>query len=213
MTRSPIYLFSKTPHSDVDFVPVLSTEFFQPAIDFAKYDAIVLTSKQAVTALEKIDRTWTTLPVLTVADLTAKMAEDAGATVISRGNGYGDTLADIIINAHMKKRWLYPRPEVVASDFGQKVRDAGVDLDDVVVYKTSCNADASHKSIEDDAVLIFTSPFTIACFLDFYSFKSTHMVIAIGKTTQTALPKGLQVYLPEKTSVESCVRLAQKLAL
>ncbi len=211
MTKPPIYLFSKTPHPDVNFVPVLSTEFFQPEIDFAKYDAIVLTSKQAVTAVEKIGKEWTAIPVLTIADRTAKMAQDAGATVISRGNGYGDSLADIIIKSHAKRRWLYPRPEVVASDFGEKVRDAGVDLDDVVVYKTSCNADAAKEKIEDDAVLIFTSPFTIACFLDFYVFKPTHKVIAIGKTTESALPEGLQVYLPEKTSVDSCVKLAEEL--
>jgi len=60
-------------------------------------------------------------------------------------------------------------------------------------------------------VLIFTSPFTIACFLESYAFKPTHTVIAIGKTTRASLPDGLQVYMPEKTSVESCVDLALEL--
>ena len=157
--KLPIYLFSKTSHPDVNYIPILSTEFFQPDIDFSNYDAIVLTSKQAVTALEKISKQWTDIPVLTIADLTAAMAEKAGASVMSKGNGYGDSLADIIINGYAQKRWLYPRPEVVASDFSQKVRNAGVNLEDAIVYKTSCNAEAGRENIEDDAILIFTSPF------------------------------------------------------
>lgn len=212
MSNSPsVYLFSKTPHPDVNYIPILSTEFFQPDIDFSKYDAIVLTSKQAVTALEKMGKHWTDIPVLTIADLTAEMAEQAGASVMSRGNGYGNSLADIIITGYREKRWLYPRPEVVASDFAQKVRNAGVELDDIVVYKTSCNIEAGRENIEDNAILIFTSPFTIACFLNFYAFKPTHTVIAIGKTTHSALPENIQARIPEKPSVESCVKLAGQL--
>lgn len=211
-TPSPIYLFSKTSHPDVNHIPILATHFFQPTIDFSKYDAIVLTSKQAVTALEKIGSAWRALPVLTIADLTAKMAEEAGATVIRRGDGYGDSLAEIIIHGHHQLRWLYPRPEIVASDFSELVRDAGVKLDDVVVYKTSCDAQAASVELEDDAVLIFTSPFTIACFLESHAFKPTQKIVAIGKTTKSALPDSLVVYMPEKTSVESCVRLAKQLA-
>jgi uroporphyrinogen-III synthase len=208
----PIYLFSKTFHPDVNFVPILSTEFFQPAIDFSRYDAIVLTSKQAVTALDNISRKWTAVPVLAVADLTADMARKSGATVMERGNGYGDSLADIMINHYPQKRWLYPRPETVASDFARKVRSAGVELDEVVVYTTSCNAEAGNNVIEDNAVLIFTSPLTIACFLSFYVFKPTHTVIAIGRTTKSALPDDIHAYMPDKTSVDSCVGLALQLA-
>ena len=210
--KLPIYLFSKTSHPDVNFVPVLATEFFQPEIDFSRYDAIVLTSKQAVTALDKVSGAWTDVPVLTIADLTAAMARKSGATVMEKGDGYGDSLADIIINGYPQKRWLYPRPEVVASDFGEKVRRAGVILEDAIVYKTSCNAEAGNIDLEDNAVLIFTSPFTIDCFLQFYEFKSTHKVVAIGKTTNAALPKSVKAVMPETPSVDNCVALAKQLA-
>ena len=118
--RPTIYLFSKTSHPDVRHIPILSTEFFQPYIDFGKYDAIVLTSKQAVPALCRIDVSWKTVPLLTIAEKTADEARKAGASVMLSGDGYGDSLAEIIINGFADKRWLYPRPEVVASDFGQK---------------------------------------------------------------------------------------------
>lgn len=208
----PIYLFSKTPHPDVTFVPVLLTEFIQPEIDFGRYDAIVLTSKQAVVALDKIGPEWTKVPVLTIADITGEMAKASGATVMSRGGGYGDTLAEIIINGHSEKRWLYPRPEKVASDFGEKVKKAGVSMEDAIVYKTSCNPETASQVIEDDAVLIFTSPLAIECFTAFHAFKPTHKVVAIGKTTGAALPEGLDVHMPQTPSVDNCVVLAQKLA-
>ncbi len=210
--KLPIYLFSKTNHPDVNSVPVLATEFFQPEIDFSRYDAIVLTSKQAVTALDKISNAWTEIPALTIADLTAAMAQKSGATVMEKGNGYGDSLADIIINGYPDKKWLYPRPEVVASDFVEKVRRAGVILEDAIVYKTSCNAEAGNIDLEDNAVLIFTSPFTIDCFLQFYEFRTTHKVVAIGKTTNAALPESVKAVMPETPSVDNCVTLARQLA-
>ena len=209
----PIYLFSKTPHDEVTFFPVLLTEFIQPKIDFDRYDAIVLTSKQAVVALDKIGPEWTKVPVLTIADITGEMAKASGATVMSRGGGYGETLAEIIINGHSEKRWLYPRPEKVASDFGEKVRNAGVFIEDAIVYKTSCNPETASQVIEDDAVLIFTSPLAIECFTAFHAFKPTHKVVAIGKTTRAALPEGIEAVMPEKPSVDNSVNLAKKLAL
>ncbi|OQX57209.1 MAG: hypothetical protein B5M52_07880 [Helicobacteraceae bacterium 4484_230] len=220
MTRStesmadtlPIYLFSKTSHPDVRHIPILSTEFFQPYIDFSKYDAIVLTSKQAVPALCRIDVSWKTLPLLTIAEKTAEEARKAGASVMLSGDGYGDSLAEIIINGFADKRWLYPRPEVVASNFGQKVRDAGVSMDEAVVYRTSCNKETAGLILEDNAVLIFTSPFTIQCFLKYYEFKPTQKVVAIGKTTASALPMDVKYRMPEKPNVDASVELAKMIA-
>ncbi len=216
-TKTPnpktIYLFSKTAHPDVQYIPILSTEFFQPDIDFTQYDAIVLTSKQAVPALNKISSGWKEVPLLTIAEKTAEEARRDGATVMLSGDGYGDSLAEIIVNGFFDKKWLYPRPEIVASDFGQKVRDAGVQMDEAIVYKTSCNEETSTLSIEDDAVLIFTSPFTIECFLKYYQFKPTYRVVAIGKTTAAALPEGVTYTMPEKPNVETSVALAQHIAL
>jgi len=208
----PIYLFSKTANSNVNYVPILSTEFFQPNIDFTKYDAIVLTSKQAVPALDKINSGWKQVPLLTIAEKTAKEAEQAGATVMLSGDGYGDSLAEIIINGFSNKRWLYPRPEIVASNFAQKVRDSGVNMDDVIVYKTYCNTATSTLKLEDNAVLIFTSPFTIQCFLKYYQFKPTQKIVVIGKTTAAALPNGVIYQMPDKPNVDTSVALAQRIS-
>lgn len=209
--KNNIFLFSKTTHSDVIHIPILSTLYLQPTVNFDDYDAIVLTSKQAVTALEKISAKWKKIPALSIASKTEEMVRDAGGTLLERGNGYGDSLDDIIVKKYADKRWLYPRPKVVASNFKERVIEAGVDMDDIVVYETSCNRSCGEIVLPDDAVLIFTSPFTIGCFLELFAFKPTHRIVVIGTTTAKALPGEVEYLLPEVPNVDACVALAKRL--
>lgn len=208
---SSIFLFSKTAYPDVTHVPILDTIFLQPNIDFTQYDAIVLTSKQAITALEKISPEWRALPALSVAPKTEQMVKDAGGRLLGHGNGYGDSLERIIVGKYASLRWLYPRPKVVASDFKERVKAHGVTLDDIIVYETLCNSGCAGIVLPDSAILIFTSPFTIACFLEFYAFRPDFQVVVIGTTTAKALPEEVEYVMPETPDIESCVTLAQRL--
>ena len=208
--KQTIYLFSKTSHPDVTHIPILNTNFLQPDIDFENYDAIVLTSKQAVTALDNISPKWKSIPALSIASKTEEMVKSAGGTLLDRGNGYGDTLDDIIATKYATLRWLYPRPKVVASNFKDRVKARGITMDDVIVYETSCNDNCSETKLPEDAILIFTSPFTIECFTKFYKFKETYQVIAIGKTTASALAKTVNYTMPNTPNVDACVSLAKK---
>ncbi len=209
--KSAIFLFSKTSHPDVTHIPILDTVFFQPDINFNNYDAIVLTSKLAVTALEKISPDWKKIPVLSIASKTEKMVKDAGGTLLERGSGYGDSLDNIIVQKYASLRWLYPRPKVVASDFKERVKAQGITMDEIIVYETLCNQACRDIDLPDKAILIFTSPFTIACFLEFYKFKSGFEVIAIGTTTAKSLPEEVAYMMPETPNVEACVALAKRL--
>ena len=206
-----IYLFSKTSHADVTHIPILNTNFLKPNINFENYDAIVLTSKQAVTALDNISDQWKKIPALSIASKTEEMVKSSGGTLLDRGNGYGDTLDDIIASKYATLRWLYPRPKVVASNFKERVKERGIVMDDVIVYETSCNENCSQTQLPEDAILIFTSPFTIECFMKFYKFKNSYRVIAIGKTTASSLPEIVNYVMPDTPNVDACVSLAVKL--
>ncbi len=208
---SSIFLFSKTSHPDVTHVPILETHFLQPTIDFHDYDAIVLTSKQAVTALEQISPEWKKLPALSVSAKTEEMVKKAGGTLLERGDGYGDSLDEIIVNKYASLRWLYPRPKVVASNFKERVKEKGVVMDDVIVYETSCNNSCGDIVLPDNAILIFTSPFTIACFSELFSFQTGFRVVVIGATTAKALPKGVKFVMPDIPNVDGCVAIAKQL--
>ena len=210
-SKYSIFLFSKTSHPDVTHIPILATRFFQPEIDFSAYDAIVLTSKQAVTALEKISSEWRVLPALCVASKTADAVEKAGGKLLEAGDGYGDSLVDIIIDNYASYRWLYPRPTVVASDFKERVSQAGVRMDDIIVYETYCNQACRDIKLPEDAILVFTSPSAITCFMKFFNFKPGYRVVVIGKTTAKALPKNIKYQMPDLPTVDASVLLAEKL--
>jgi len=84
-------------------------------------------------------------------------------------------------------------------------------MEDAIVYETSCNITCETLELPDDAILILTSPFTIACFLEILTFKESYRVIAIGKTTAKALPEQVAYVMPETPNVDSCVALAKKI--
>jgi uroporphyrinogen-III synthase len=207
----PVYLFSKTPHPDAIHIPILRTTYLKPEIDFESYDGMILTSKEAVEALVALDGAWNRLPLLCVGAKTAEHARRYGGRVLECANGYGDELEGLVRAKYAAKRWLYARPRKIASDFAARLRRSGIAVDDVILYETRCS-ETAEPDVEAEAVLAFTSPSAVSCFLQRYSFKPTHRVVVIGTTTLAALPEGVNALMPESTSVEELVRLAGKIA-
>ncbi len=208
----PIYLISKTPYEGVIHIPILKTLFFTPSIDFSLYEGIVVTSKQIVQALESYAQGWKSLSVIAVSEPTAEVFRNQGCNVVSTANGYGAEVGEIIVKHYPTKRWIYLRPETVASEWAEKVRRAGVVLDEAVMYKTECDDDASVDGIDPEGILIFTSPSSVRCFLKRYAITGTQTVIAIGMTTRSALDEAREVLISPETSVASAVDLAYKIA-
>lgn len=208
----PIYLISKTSYEGVIHVPILKTCFFAPDIDFSHYEGIIVTSKQILKALEPYSEEWKALPIIAVSEPTADVFRTQGCVITAVANGYGEGIEAIIREESLQKRWLYLRPEQVASSWAEEARKNGVKIDEAVMYKTVCNDEASHFEIEENGVLIFASPSSINCFLQNYSILATHSIVVIGKTTQKALPLGLSSSLSATPSIASAVELARKIA-
>lgn len=207
----PLYLFSKTPYPDTIHIPILTVKYLLPDIDCDSYDRLIVTSKEAVEALEAIGNDWRKLPVLCVAAKTAEKVSELGGMVMETGSGYGDALEEVIKNEDKKLRWLYAKPVVAASDFSERLRLEGFDIEAVPLYETTCNPN-TNMTVKEHAVLAFTSPSAVECFLKQYTFKPTHKVVVIGKTTKAALPEGVKADMPETTSVEALVALGKKIA-
>ncbi|MDD4855644.1 MAG: uroporphyrinogen-III synthase [Sulfuricurvum sp.] len=208
----PIYLVSKTSHHEtvgVVHIPILSIHFLTPDIDFNLYEGIVVTSKQGVLALNHYAIKWEKLHIICVGQSTAQEVKKQGGIHIEIAQGYGESIFDAL--RQYRGKWLYLRPKMIASSWPARAREAGMILDEVIIYETTCNEAMEKLEIADDGVLIFTSPSSIECFLQKYSLRSTHDIVVIGKTTQNALPLGIKSTLSETTSVESCIEKAQKL--
>ena len=110
-----------------------------------------------------------------------------------------------------EKKWLYLRAQSVASDFVKNCRDEGYTIDEEVLYESKCSQDIQDVRIEENAVLIFTSPSSVECYLKHHQFSKKHKVVVIGKTTLKKIPKDINVSLSKEKSIEDCIQLAESL--
>jgi len=206
-----IYLFSISSHPDAISVNSLDITFFKPDIDFSSYDALIITSKQTSKALAQYKKEeYIHLPALCVSVQSAKSYEDLGGEVLDIGGGYGDNLVEKIKSFSKTKKWLYLRAKVVASDFVQICKDDGYKIDEVILYESECSKAIDNVVVEDNAILIFTSPSSVKCFLKKHKFTQNQILVVIGKTTAKALPDGIKYILSDKTSIDSCITIAKE---
>jgi len=207
-----IYLFSTSSHPDAINVNSLDIEFLNPEIDFTKYDYLIITSKQTSLALENFYyQSYSQIEALCISEKSAEAFENIGGKVLEMGSGYGDNLVDIIQKYPKETKWLYLRAEVIASNFVQISRDNGHKIDESVVYKSKCSQKIKDFSLKESAILIFTSPSSVECFLLKHKFTPNHKVIVIGTSTAKVLPEGISFKLSEERSIQSCINLAKKL--
>jgi uroporphyrinogen-III synthase len=194
-------------------IPILTISFLTPAINFNDYDGIILTSKQSIIALQYYRFSWNKLQCVCVSEPTAEAAREAGAVDVKVGDGYGTSIPNLLKSYKRNGKWLYLRPKVIASDWVERAREDGFSIDEAIVYETICNDGANHTEVEADGVLIFTSPSSVRCFTEKYPILPTHDVVAIGTTTQNALPSGIASHLSHETNVKAAVDLGRQIAL
>jgi len=207
----PIYLFSISSHPDAISINSLDITFFKPAIDFSHYDAFIITSKQASKALKQYEtKEYAHLPALCISQQSAKAYESLGGKVLDIGAGYGDTLVEKIKAYPKTKKWLYLRAKVVASDFVEVCKKDAYHIDEVIVYESQCSKDILAVNVEEDAILIFTSPSSVECFLHKSEIRESNRVIVIGKTTAKALPKNIDYTISREKTIDGCFKILNK---
>ncbi len=208
----PIYLFSISSHQDATSINSLSIDFLKPKIDFSKYDYLIITSKQSSEALKQYDSSeYVTKPALCVSKQSALSYKALGGKVLDIGGGYGDNLISNIKKFPLDTKWLYLRAKVVASDFAELCKNNGYHIDESIVYESDCSQEILNVEVKDESILIFTSPSSLHCFLKTHLISPQSKIIVIGKTTAKAVPKGIDYYLSNETTIDSCMKLALKL--
>ncbi len=199
--QKPIYLFSATSHPNAIHINSLDFNFFQPKIDFSKYDFLILTSKKAVDALALYDKDdYINIAALCISEFTKEYYESFGGKVMGVGGGLGSDLLPIIKSYPKDKKWLYLRAKEIAGD--------GFGVDEVIVYESRCSSEILNFRLGNEkCTLIFTSPSSIRCFLKNNTITSNAEVIVIGKTTAKFLPKNIKYTMPSINSIKECIKL------
>jgi len=206
----PIYLFSISSHPHAKSINSLDIKLLKPEINFSNYDYFIITSKQTSEVLKQYENP-DLKPALCVSVASAKSYETMGGKILDIGGGYGDNLVAKIKEYPKDKKWLYLRAKVIASDFVSICQKDGYDIDEIIVYESGCSKEIWHVEVEEEAILIFTSPSSVNCFLQNHTISPHAKVIVIGKTTAKALPLNVKYILSSKTSIDSCMDIAKSL--
>ncbi|BBG65134.1 uroporphyrinogen-III synthase [Hydrogenimonas sp.] len=195
-------------------LPMIEFRTIPQNIDFSLYDGLIFTSKQGVIALDGISGgSWRDTPAAAIGKMTAKEIEKRGGKVLFvASKAYGEVLAKELSGRFKSFRWLYPRPRVVASKIASDLRSAGIEVEERVIYETLCREYPKSKKPEDGAVLIFTSPSIVKCFLKQFSWNESYRAVAIGKKTAEAFGGEVGCVVSPSQSIKDTIDFAKSLS-
>lgn len=209
-----IYLLSPSPAKGCLSLPMIRFEPMVESIDLRGYEGLLFTSKQAVKSIDRIAPTWKEIPSFAIGPSTAKMIESLGGIVVYQAKlFYGASVAKEISARCKNKKMLYLRPKEVAFDLKEALSKQGVHLEEKVLYKTSCIPYETSDKPRKNAIIIFTSPSTIACFLKQFFWDKSYIAVVIGQTTKKHLPKEAYYKVADEPTIESCIAKAKEILL
>lgn len=209
-----IYLLSPLPKKDTIALPVIRFSLTADTIDLSTCDVLMFTSKQAVKSAEALNPTWKEIPCLAIGSATAKQIEALGGTVLYQSTSfYSKTLSQDIVEIFHDKKILYLRPKVVSFDSKTFLQEAGVKLEEQMLYKTSCIAYENSNKPKKNAIIIFTSPSTIHCFFKNFTWDVSYTAVVIGEATKEHLPDNVRYEVSEVATIDACVAKAKEILL
>lgn len=206
-----IYLLNNQKFDGVENIEVFKIEYITSKVDLSVYDALIFTSKNAIYSIDSFNKTWKNIPSYVIAKKTAEVLEQQGGVLKLDANCKdGNEFANKISNELKGKKVLYIRAQKVVSNLVNILKENHVDIDELITYRTVCN-DELNIDIENNSVIIFTSPSSVECFFKNFSWNDSLKAVVIGNTTAKYLPSNVKFEVSSKTSVQECIKLAQKL--
>jgi len=207
-----IVLLSPTPHKAVINLPIITFETTAKSLDLQGRDTLIFTSKQAVKSAYAIDPSITHYPALSIGSATTQTLLSLRVEVIhSAQKFYGEALAEDIRQLFSDKKLLYLRPQKVSSDLLALLQPYSIDLKEQIIYQTQCISYSSKDQPPPNAIIIFTSPSTIKCFLKSFKWDSSYTAVIIGEATRKHLPKEAQYLVADQPLIQACIDKAVEL--
>ena len=194
-------------------IPLLDIHYFPKNIDLHQYNALIFTSKNAIYSLNSFNKEWKSIPSYVIAHKTEKVLIQEGGMVefvghSNNGNDFANELKNLLKN----KKVLYIRAKKILSNLVAILRKNNIDIDEIVTYETKCNNCKDLIQIPQNSIIIFSSPSTIQCFFNLYTWDKTYEAIVIGETTAQYLPNDISYKISKTQSIDSCIDLAKKIS-
>lgn len=206
-SRMNIYILSDKKVKWAKNLPVFEIQPIQQDIDLSNYDALIFTSKNAIHALDSMDKTWKKKPAYVIAPETAKIVKHLGGNLKFVGKEkHGDQFALEIVNKFKHQKVLYIIAAKVVSDIVNILNTNDIACDELIVYQTVCKQFDEKIKLPKNSTIIFSSPSTIECFFKNISWDESFKAISIGKTTAQYFPKNVTPVISDTASLDSCVK-------
>jgi len=208
-----IYLLSPLKKEGTHSLPMISFKIITDSIEFLNCDTLMFTSKQAVVTADTIDKNWKNYPSIAIGGATKKKIEEFGGEVIYHPKKfYGKSLAEGIKEQFYQRKILYLRPKEVSFDSKGFLAKEGIELQEQILYETSCKHYDAKEKPKKNAIIIFTSPSTIKCFFKNFFWDESYIAILIGKATKEHLPDYCFYEVADMPLIDSCIKKAKEIA-
>lgn len=207
-----IYLLSPIPTEGCVHLPMISFTLIEEELELDAYDLLMFTSKQAVKSAEALNKNWKEIPCLAIGASTAEEIKRLGGTVWYQPRSfYGKSLSEDIMEKFSDKNILYLRPKVVSFDSKKFLAQAGIIIEEKIIYETTCIKYTKESAPKENAIVIFTSPSTIHCFLENFAWDDSYTAIVIGEATKEHLPADVQYEVADIPQIDACISKAKRL--
>ncbi len=209
---SNIYLLNNRKFEGINNIQIINIKPIKQEIDFNNYDALVITSKYAITSLNSFSKNWKDIPIYAIAPQTAKIIKELNGNVQFTGTKTnGDDFADELLAVLKDKKVLYLRGEKQVSSLVDILNNYKILCDELVVYKSVCKKTSNIKTLPKNSIIIFPSPTTVECFFKHYKWNKSYKAVSFGKITASYLPPDVDSIINQNSSLASCIQEALKL--
>jgi uroporphyrinogen-III synthase len=205
-----IYLLSPTKieNNRIIHSPTIKIKFLKKKLPNLDFDTLIFTSKNGVRALNNIFPNWIKIPTIAIGKGTKDIILNYNGIVLDTPiNSYGEDLANLILEKYSDKRFLYVRPKKIISAMPKILKTQNIIFNEIILYETICN---KIEHIQENSIIIATSPSTIECLLKNQNPPKNTIFIAIGKKTLKIIPKNYISYLSPKQTIESSIEFSNK---
>ncbi len=210
--KAPIFILSEKEYEGALNLPVILIKFLTKKINLLSYDALIFSSKNGVIGVDKLNSDWKKIPSFSIGSGTSKeIVKRGGEVVYEAKSSYGDSFAKEIKKLLKDKRVLFLRAKIVTSNLNSILIDAGVILDEVVVYETVCGDRTHLKTPPKNSFIIFSSPSTIECFFNIFNWDKSYRAIVIGDKTASFMPLDVPFEIAPSQSIASCIETSYNL--